>query len=127
MLKGKRRIGSFKVPLLNGGKLGASSILEFAKHAISKPANYLGAPHVADKVAQGRNVQMCEICWRKYYGWWRKECYRPNWDIRFTSNCDGCGDRMVQTVMFVREDQFFTVFADNHGRYPEPNRRIFTP
>lgn len=120
-----KKPGKYRIPILNGGRISPSAILSFAKHAVLKPSIKLGAPHVADLVGQGRNVRLCETCWRRYYGWWRKEDYRPNWDMRIHSDCHGCGVQHIECVWFIRSDKFYEVLANHHGRVAEPNRRIF--
>ncbi len=130
----------YKVPLLNGKPNLATELqslksrrhsnvsmaLETENHCVIKPERDLGAGYISDAVARKRNVNLCDFCWRKYYGFWKSESYRPDWDYRWLTDCMGCSTMMVLCVSFYPEDMFYKVLTENHGRYPEPNRKFYS-
>ena len=130
----------FTVPLLNRGK--SNPALELAniktrnspkinlelvtdEHAIVKPERDLGGGYISDAVAQMHNVNLCDFCWRKYDRWWSRCDYRPDWDLRWQTDCMGCSTRMIPCVSFYPEGNFFKVLTESYGRLPEPNRKIY--
>lgn len=88
--------------------------------AIVKPTRIFGACWTSDKVAQRKPVVMCEECWRRYDGWWKRASYRPDWGWRFIVNCDGCSTVGVYGTLFMPEEGFYSVLGPAHGRNPKP-------
>ena len=133
----------YKVPLLNNGTPNLEAQLKDIKNrskrsninyelltdnlAIIKPERDLGAGYISDSVARNLNVNLCDFCWRKYGRWWAADNvnYRPDWDIRWSTDCMGCSTHMIQCVSFYPEGNFYKVLTESYGRYPEPNRKIY--
>jgi len=91
-----RKIASFQVPLV--GNAEAKSIVQqyhdlTKDFEIVKPGRTLGAVWIDDFVAQGKNVNLCEACWRKYHGWWHEYNYASDW-VGWWAHCDGCGEHV---------------------------------
>lgn len=87
---------------------------------VSKPERQLGAVWTSDLVARGNAIMMCESCWRRYSGWWRRPGYRPDWGWRVRSACDGCSIPYMDCTLFLPEARFHQVLSANHGRNPKP-------
>lgn len=83
--------------------------------SVVKPQRTLGAVWTSDKVALRKPVGMCEPCWRRYRGWWKKAEYHPDWGWRYIGDCDGCGTHNLFVTLFVADEGFYTVLAPNHG------------
>jgi len=104
----------------------AKALLTAGKFAISKPERKVAGSYISDRIALRKPVQVCELCWRKDYGWWRKVDYRPDWDTFYMSDCHNCSRRFVNVYMFLHEGSFFGVLhPDHHGNRPEPNRKVY--
>ena len=88
--------------------------------AIVKPQCMLGACWTSDKVAQRKPVVMCEECWRKYDGWWKRSHYRADWGWPYMGNCDGCSDTTRRVTLFSPEEIFYVGLGPNHGLNPKP-------
>jgi len=100
-----RRIASFVVPLLGRQKAADINRAAYEKakaDAIKKPGRKLGAVWIDRYASRRRNVTLCEECWRKYWGWWKKYGYRADW-VGWWSHCDGCG-RHVRCNGFYPEE-----------------------
>lgn len=90
------------------------------RFSVTKPARNLGAVWTSDLVAQRKAVNMCEPCWRKYSGWWRREHYHPDWGWRYLGDCDGCGSRNLHVTLFHAEEMFYQVLGPQHGLSEKP-------
>lgn len=115
--------GAFRIPLIGGltaaEKQHATSN-RLRPFTVIKPLRMFGACWTSDKVAQRRTVVMCEVCWRKYKGWWKRAEYRPDWGYRYTSDCDGCSTPDCHCTMFAPEETFYQFLGPGHGRQPKP-------
>jgi hypothetical protein len=137
----RRIVRQMKIPLLNKGKKNPRAVQEDLKrghsykpadiavinnkYAVVKPERQLGAPHIADRVALRKNVRLCDTCWRRYYGWWRRYEYRPDWSYYWRSNCDGCSMKMILCICMYPEENFYRCLTESFGHVPEPNRKIY--
>lgn len=88
--------------------------------AVTKPSTRLGGSYAADKVAQVRPVVFCTSCMLRYRNWWKREHYRGDWGWGYVGDCDGCGIHGCKVTLFAREDMFYRVLSDAHGREPKP-------
>ena len=89
-------------------------------HAIVKPERQMGAVWMDGFVARRKNVNLCELCWRKYYGWWNRAGYHPDWDERWLTDCDGCSRRLIHCYGFYPEESIYKVMTERHGCGPAP-------
>lgn len=112
------------IPLQSSARIPESTIREklrlLDQISVFKPGRILGAAWTSDKVALRHAVGMCEFCWRRYKGWWKKAEYRPDWGWRYIGDCDGCGNRNVHLTLFHAESVFPHVLAPNHGLNLQP-------
>ena len=131
----------FVVPLLNGGRRSvkgefnrlrntvpsaAQIVAQSNKYAIVKPQRALGGVWIGDKVAHRHPVNLCEFCWRKDYGWWKRCDYKADWDLRWISDCDNCSERTLKCISFYPEENFYKILTSAYGRTPEPNPTIYS-
>jgi len=113
------------IPLLNQGlpNLGGltqANLDRLDSISVVKPQRTLGAVWTSDKVALRKPVGMCEPCWRRYQGWWRKAEYHPDWGWRYIGDCDGCSTQNIHLTLFHAEEMFYTVLGKNHGLNSSP-------
>ena len=87
---------------------------------VVKPERTLGAVWMDEKVTARRAVVLCEVCVRKYGDWHKKHHYRADWGWRYMGNCDGCSVIGAPVVLFLGEENFYTVLSPAHGRLPKP-------
>lgn len=73
---------------------------------VLKPARSLGAPWIDSYVARRQNVNLCEMCWRKYHDWWKTYGYQGQFAWVKRSDCDGCGAEQVLVIGFYPEERY---------------------
>ena len=93
---------------------------KFDHQAVVKPFRLFGAVWTSDKVARRLPVVMCEECWRRYKGWWKRAGYHPDWGWSYIGDCDGCSRRNIHVTFFNSEENFYIGLASNHGINPQP-------
>jgi hypothetical protein len=119
-------VGALRIPFIGGlsererYELGERIERKFRPFSVIKPLRVLGAVWTSDKVAQRRAVVMCELCWRRYTGWWRKAEYRADWSWPYIGDCDGCSTHGCRCTLFYPAEDFYTVLSPAHGRNPQP-------
>ena len=118
----RRRIGSFKVPLVNTSPVEAA-YKQLTTTAVTKPVRRTGGAHLSDMVALRKTIHVCSECMRYSQGL-VNEHYRCDWGFKYIGNCDGCGGRWLNLTGFVHEEDFHKVLYSNHGRH-NPNRRLY--
>jgi len=86
--------------------------------SIFKPGRIFGAVWTDDKINTGKAVTMCGSCVHRYRGWWKKFHYKGDWGFNYVADCDGCGERNLNTTLFLNNAEFYNSLGRNHGLQP---------